>query len=68
MAPDVHVERRRARAQQVIMHGGDLEAALDQLGHDRVDLGVEQHEVAHRHGSPVCWLERDPAAECEAPA
>jgi hypothetical protein len=26
---------------------GDLEAALDELRHRRIDLGLEQHEVAH---------------------
>ena len=48
MAADMHVEGRRAGAQQMIVDGGDLEAACDHLGHHRVDLGLQQHEVAHR--------------------
>ena len=51
MTADMHVERQGAAAQDVIMHRGDLEAARDQLGHDRIDLGLEQHEVAHDHGA-----------------
>ena len=35
VAADMHVERRGAGAQQMIVHGGDLEAALDQLEHHR---------------------------------
>ena len=50
---DMHVERQRVGAQQVIMHGGDLEAVRDQLGHHRIDLGLEQHEIAHHH-RPAC--------------
>ena len=45
------------------MDRGDLEAVLDQLGHDRIDLGLEQHEVAHHHRPAVHRLERGPAAE-----
>ena len=63
VAADMHVERRGARAQQVIVNGGDLEPALDQLRHDRIDLGFQQHEVAHHHGLAMHRLERDPAAE-----
>jgi hypothetical protein len=47
------------------MDGGDLEAAFDQLKHDRIDLALQQHEVAHCHGTPVCRLERNPAAKCQ---
>ena len=45
------------------MHRGDLEAAFEQLRHDRIDLGLQQHEVAHHHGAIMHRLERDPAAE-----
>jgi hypothetical protein len=44
MPADVHVVRRGIAAQHVVVDRGDLDAVLDQLGHDRVDLGVEQHE------------------------
>ena len=47
------------------MHGRDLEAVLDQLAHDRIDLGLEQDQVAHHHGAAMGRLERDPAAERE---
>ena len=63
MAADMHVERRGAGAQQVIVHGGDLEAAFDQLEHHRIDLGLQQHEIAHDHGAAMRRLERDPAAK-----
>ena len=33
--------------------------------HDRIDLGLEQHEVAHHHRAAMRRLERDPAAERE---
>ena len=49
MAANMHVERQGSAAQDVIVHRGDLEAVLDQLGHDRIDLGLEQHEIAHHH-------------------
>ena len=63
MAADVHVERRGAAAQQMIVDRGDLEAAFDQLDHHRIDFGLEQHEIAHHHGPAMRGLERDPAAE-----
>ena len=63
MAADMHVERQGSAAQDVIMHGGDLEAALDQLGHDRINFGLEQHEIAHHHRAAMHRLERGPAAE-----
>ena len=59
----MHVEGQGTAAQDVIVHGGDLEAVLDQLGHDRIDLGLEQHEIAHHHRAAVHRLERRPAAE-----
>jgi hypothetical protein len=60
---NMHVERRRTRAQQMIVDGRDLEAVRDHLRHHRIDLGFEQHEVAHDHGAAVPRLERNPAAE-----
>ena len=63
MAADMHVEGRGARPQQVIVHGGDLEPAFDQLEHDRIDFAFKQHEVAHHHGFAMHRFERDPAAE-----
>ena len=63
MPADMHVEGQGRAAQHVIMYRGDLEAVLDQLGHDRIDLGLEQHEIAHHHGPAVHRLERRPAAQ-----
>ena len=63
VAADMHVEGRRTRAQQVIVDGGDVEAALDHLCHHRFDLGLQQHQIAHRHDFATHGLERDPAAE-----
>jgi hypothetical protein len=48
------------------MDRGDLDAVLDQLAHDRSDLGVEQDKVAHHHHAAVRRLERRPAAKCQA--
>ena len=63
MTADMHVEGRGRGAQQVVMHRRDLEAALQQLHHHRIDLGFEQNEVAHDHGAAMRRHERDPAAE-----
>jgi hypothetical protein len=66
MAADVHIEGSRAGTQQMIVHGGDLQAAFDHLQHDGVDLALEQDEIAHHHGFPMHRLERDPTAERQA--
>ncbi len=63
VAGDVHVEGRRIGAQQMVVHGGDIEAGLDELGHHGIDLGFQKHDVAHRHHAAMGRLERDPAAE-----
>ena len=63
MPADVHVVRRGIAAQHVIVDRGDLDAVFDQFGHDRIDLGIEQHEVAHDHDPAVGRLECRPAAE-----
>src|SRR5260370_33192072 len=47
----------------MIVDGGNFEAAFQQLGHHRIDLALEQHEVAHGHSCVSHRLERDPAAE-----
>jgi hypothetical protein len=60
---DVHVEGCRAAAQHVIVDGRDLDAVLDQLGHDGIDLGLEQHEITHHHCPAMHRLECRPAAE-----
>ena len=65
MPADMHVERCRIAAQHVIVDRRDFEAVLDQLCHHRIDLGLEQHEVAHHHGAAMRRLERRPAAERE---
>ena len=63
VAADMHVERCGIGAQQVVVNRRDLDAAVDHFGHDRIDLGFQQHQVAHRHRFAVHRLERDPAAE-----
>jgi hypothetical protein len=65
MASDMHVERRRARTQHMIVHGGYLQPAFNQLEHDRIDLGLQQYEISHRHRTTMGRLERDPAAQRE---
>ena len=63
VSADMHVERQRFSAQQVIVNRGDFHPAFDQLGHDRVDFALEQHKVTHRHRHVPHRLEGDPAAE-----
>jgi hypothetical protein len=62
---DVHIEGFGIGTEQVVMDGGNLEAARDHLGHDRVYLRVQQDKIAHDHGAAVGGLECDPAAECQ---
>jgi hypothetical protein len=66
MASDMHVERRGTGTQQVVVHGGDLESAFDQLEHHRIDFGLQQNEVAHHHRFPMHRFERDPTAKSQS--
>jgi hypothetical protein len=59
----MHIERCWAAAQDVIVYGSDVDAVFDQLSHHRIDLGLEQHKIAHHHGAAMHWLERRPPAE-----
>ena len=63
MSRDVHVECLGIGTQQMIVDCGDFDAVLDHLGHHRIDLGVQEHKIAHDHGTAIGGLERDPAAE-----
>ena len=63
MSANMHVERQRLGAQQVIVNSRDFKATFHKLGHDRVDLALQQHEVAHGHRHVPHRLERDPAAQ-----
>ena len=63
IAQDVHVERGWLRSEQMIVHGGDLDAALGQLLHDGIDLVGGEHEVAHDHRHAAVGAEREPAAQ-----
>src|SRR3989440_10418752 len=65
VAADMHVECRRVATKDMIVDRRDLQAILNQHGHDGVDLGLEKHEVAHHHRSLMRGLHRDPAAERE---
>jgi hypothetical protein len=65
VAAHVHVERRGSAAQDVIVDRRDLDPVLDQLRHHRVDLGLQQHEIAHDHRAAMRGLEGDPTAERE---
>src|SRR5215216_1201940 len=60
---DVHVERRRIGTQDVIVDSRDLKTVLDQLGHHRHDFALQQHQIAHRHGTAMRRLEGDPTSE-----
>jgi hypothetical protein len=59
----MHVKGRGIAAQHVVVNGGDLKPAFDQPGEHRIDLGFEQHQVAHRHNAAMGGLHGDPAAE-----
>jgi hypothetical protein len=63
----MHVECQRLGPQQVIVESRDFKATFQKLGHDRADLALQQHEVAHghRHVGPH-RLERDPPAQRES--
>ena len=50
MPCDVHVHRAGLGAQEVIVEGRDLDPALEELLHHRVDLVLGEDEVAHDHG------------------
>jgi hypothetical protein len=63
MPADMHVERGRSCAQQMIVNRRDIEAAVEQPRHDWIDLGLQQDKVAHDRHAGVHRLERDPAAE-----
>ena len=63
MSTDMHVEGFRVGTQQMIVHGRDLDAPLEQLSHDRIDFGLEQHQVAHHHRFTAHRHECGPAAE-----
>jgi len=62
----VHIEGWRAGAQQVVVHGGDLQAFGQQLGQHGINFGFRQDEIAHHHGRVAHGFEGDPAAEGEA--
>ena len=63
---DMHVERRRIGAQQMIVQGGHLKALGKQLAHHGIDLAFGEDEVAHHHRFVPHRLEGEPAAEGEA--
>src|SRR6266436_2161945 len=52
----------------MVVDGGNVDTTLNQLGHYRVYLALQQHEVAHHHGHVTHRLERSPAAESECRA
>ena len=49
----------------MIMDCGYLNAVLDKLRHHRIDFGLQQNKIAHRHDPAAHRLERHPAAEGE---
>jgi len=62
----VHIEGWRVGAQQMVMHGRDLQAFGQQLRHHGIDFGFGQHEIAHHHERVAHGFEGDPASEREA--
>jgi hypothetical protein len=52
----------------MIVDRGDIEATFDEFGHNRLDFGFEEDEIAHHHRltahcATAHSLERNPAAE-----
>jgi hypothetical protein len=47
----------------VIVQSSHLDAARRELRHDRIDLVLGQHEIAHHHPLVANLLEGEPAAE-----
>jgi hypothetical protein len=62
----MHVHRERAVAQKVIVQRRDLDTGGGKFCHDRIDLVLRQHEVAHHHTLSVRLFEREPPAERKA--
>ena len=62
---EVEVENLRRLARQVVVQRQDLEASRLELAHHAVDLGGEEHEVAHRHRLPAAGgpVKRRPRSE-----
>ncbi len=60
---DVHVENRHGRSQQMIVDRGDLNPIGNQSLHDRADLGVREHQVAHEHRPIAGGQKGNPGAQ-----
>jgi hypothetical protein len=60
---NMHAERGWSRAHQMIVNRSDFDAAFHQLAHDWINLGLDEHEVPHDHGTILHWLEAEPSAE-----
>jgi hypothetical protein len=45
----MQVHHVRRHLEQMVVQRRDAQPSLEQAGHDRVDLRIEQHEVAHHH-------------------
>ena len=65
LSQHMHVHREGPVAQQMVVQRRHLDAAREQLRHDRVHLLLGQDEIAHHHGAVAHFLEGKPAAERE---
>ncbi len=63
MPEHMHVHRERLVAKEEIVQSRDLDAGRGELCHDRIDLLLGQHQVAHYHALLTHLLEGEPAAE-----
>src|SRR5690349_22873524 len=45
------------------MQGGNLDAALQEIGHNGSDFVFRQHNVTHQHGAILRWLKCHPSAK-----
>ena len=49
----------------MIVKRGDVDATLKQLCHNRLNLSVGQHKIAHDYRTAGCGLKAKPTAERE---
>src|ERR1700730_3908365 len=65
-AMHVHVVNMRVVPKEMVVKRGDLDAVVQECGHDRIHLVLTQHPVTHHYVSALRGLgKRKPAAETE---
>src|SRR2546423_14501524 len=66
MAVDVHEEERRIGIEEMVVESSDLEAVIEEGGHNRVDFAFEERKVAHDNlVATVSLCHCDPSGKAE---